>query len=41
MIFFYLVPTFVVLLAGVEAADKAILGARDLPDQGASTSREH
>jgi hypothetical protein len=40
MIIFYLVTTFVVLLAGAEAADKAILGAQHLPDQGAAASRE-
>jgi hypothetical protein len=37
---FYLVTTFVVLLTGAEAADKAISGARHLPDQGAVASRE-
>jgi hypothetical protein len=38
--FFYLVTIFVVLLTGAEAADKAISGARHLPDQEAATSRE-
>jgi hypothetical protein len=37
---FFLVTTFVVLLAGAEAADKAISDARHLPNQGAATSRE-
>jgi hypothetical protein len=37
---FYLVTTFVVLLASAEAADKATSGTRYLPDQGAATSRE-
>jgi hypothetical protein len=32
MTIFYLVTTFVVLLTGVEAADKAILGAQHLQD---------
>jgi hypothetical protein len=40
MIIFYLVTIFVVLLAGAEAADKVISGARHLPDQGTSTFRE-
>jgi hypothetical protein len=40
MSIFCLVTTFVVLLAGAEAADKAISGARYLPDQGAAASRE-
>jgi hypothetical protein len=40
MTIFYLLTTFVVLLTGVEAADKAILGARHLPNKGAATSRE-
>jgi hypothetical protein len=39
-IFFYLVTTFVVLLTGAEAADKATSSAQHLPDQGAATSRE-
>jgi hypothetical protein len=33
MTIFYLVTTFVVLLTGAEAADKATLGARHLLDQ--------
>jgi hypothetical protein len=37
---YYLITTFVVLLTGDEAADKAQLGARHLPDQGATPSRE-
>jgi hypothetical protein len=37
---FFLVTTFVVLLVGAEAADKAISDARHLPDQGAAASRE-
>jgi hypothetical protein len=37
---FYLITTFVVLLAGAEAADKAISGTRPLLDQGAAASRE-
>jgi hypothetical protein len=37
---FYHVTIFVVLLKGAEAADKAISGARHLPDQGAAASRE-
>jgi hypothetical protein len=36
----YLITTFVILLAGAEVADKAQLGARHLPDQGAAASRE-
>jgi hypothetical protein len=40
MIIFYLVTTFVVLLAGAKAADKATLGTRHLPDQGVATSWE-
>jgi hypothetical protein len=40
MIIFYLITTFVVLLASAEAADKAISGAWHLPDQGAIASRE-
>jgi hypothetical protein len=40
MTIFYLLTTFVVLLTGVEAADKAILGARHLHNKGAATSRE-
>jgi hypothetical protein len=36
MTIFYLVTIFVVLLSGAEAADKAISGARHLPDQGAT-----
>jgi hypothetical protein len=38
--FFYLVTTFVVLLAGAKVVDKAISGARHLIDQGAVASRE-
>jgi hypothetical protein len=37
---FYLITTFIVLLTGVEAADKAPLGAQHLPDQGAAASME-
>jgi hypothetical protein len=37
---FYLITIFVVLLTGAEAADKATLGARHLPDHGAAASRE-
>jgi hypothetical protein len=40
MIIFYLVTTFVALLTGAEPADKAISGAQDLPNQGATASRE-
>jgi hypothetical protein len=40
MINFYLITTFVVLLAGAEAADKATSGTCHLPDQGAVASRE-
>jgi hypothetical protein len=40
MTIFYLVTTFVVLPVGAEVADRAILGARHLPDQGASASWE-
>jgi hypothetical protein len=40
MVTFYLVTTFIVLLTGAEAVDKAISGARYLPDQGAIASRE-
>jgi hypothetical protein len=40
MTIFYLVTTFVVLLASAEAADKAISGARHLPDQAVAGSRE-
>jgi hypothetical protein len=40
MTIFYLVTTFVVLLAGAEATDKVILGVGHLPDQGAAASRE-
>jgi hypothetical protein len=38
MTIFYFVTTFVVLLTGAEVADKAILGAHHLPDQGAAAS---
>jgi hypothetical protein len=37
---FYLITTFVVLLAGDEALDKVTSGTKHLPDQGAATSRE-
>jgi hypothetical protein len=37
---FYLMITFVVLLTGAEAADKATSGARYLPNQGAVASSE-
>jgi hypothetical protein len=37
---FYLITTFIVLLIGAEAADKATSGTRHLPDQGAAASRE-
>jgi hypothetical protein len=37
---FYLVTTFVVLLAGAEVADKATSGTRHLPNHGVATSRE-
>jgi hypothetical protein len=37
---FYLITTFVVLLTGAEAADKATSGAQHLPDQGVVASRE-
>jgi hypothetical protein len=37
---YYLITTFVVLLAGVEATNKAQPGAGHLPDQGAAASRE-
>jgi hypothetical protein len=40
MIIFYLVTTFVVLLVGAEATDKAISVAQHLPDQGAAASWE-
>jgi hypothetical protein len=40
MTIFYLVTTFVVLLAGAETTDKAISGARHLPNQRAAASRE-
>jgi hypothetical protein len=36
----YLLTTIVVLLAGDEAADKATLHARHLPDQGVAPLRE-
>jgi hypothetical protein len=36
----YLITTFIVLLVGAEAANKAQSGARHLPDQGAAASRE-
>jgi hypothetical protein len=37
---YYLITTFVVLLAGVEVANKAQPGVGHLPDQGATTIRE-
>jgi hypothetical protein len=37
---FYLVTTFVVQLTGAKAANKAISGARHLPDQGVPVSWE-
>jgi hypothetical protein len=37
---YYLITTFVILLVGAEAADKAWSGARHRPDQGAAPSRE-
>jgi hypothetical protein len=37
---FYLLTTIVVLLAGDEAADRATLDTRHLPDQGAAPSRK-
>jgi hypothetical protein len=37
---YYLITTFVILLAGAEATDKAQLGSQHLPNQGAATSRE-
>jgi hypothetical protein len=40
MINFYLITSFVVLLASAEATDKATSGTQHLPDQGASISRE-
>jgi hypothetical protein len=40
MTIFYLVTIFIVLLAGAEAANKAISGTHHLLDQGAATSRE-
>jgi hypothetical protein len=40
MTIFYLITTFVVLLACAEVADKATSGAQHLPDQGAAASRE-
>jgi hypothetical protein len=40
MTIFFLVTTFFVLLASAEAADKAISGARHLPDQAVAGSRE-
>jgi hypothetical protein len=35
---YYLITTFVVLLTGAKAANKAQLGTRHLPDQGEATS---
>jgi hypothetical protein len=40
MKFFYLLAIIVVLLSGDEAADKAKLDAKHLPDQGAAPSKE-
>jgi hypothetical protein len=40
MTIFYLITAFIVLLAGAEVVDKAISGARYLPDQGAAASRK-
>jgi hypothetical protein len=40
MTIFYLITTFVVLLAGVEVADKATSGVRHLPNQGAAALRK-
>jgi hypothetical protein len=40
MTIFYFVTTFVVLIAGAEAADKAISGTRHLPNQEAAALRE-
>jgi hypothetical protein len=40
MTIFYLVTTFVVLLTGAKVVNKAISGARHLPDQGVASSRE-
>jgi hypothetical protein len=40
MTFFYLVTIFVVLLAGAEEDDKAISGARHLPDQVSAVQGE-
>jgi hypothetical protein len=37
---FYLITIFVILLAGVEAADKVTSDTWHLPDQGASASKE-
>jgi hypothetical protein len=37
---FYLITTFLILLVGAEAADKATLDTRHLPDQWATISRE-
>jgi hypothetical protein len=36
---FYLITKFVVLLTCDETADKATLGTKHLPDQGAAASR--
>jgi hypothetical protein len=40
MTIYYLITTFVVLLVGVEAVDKAQSGTRHLLDQGAAASLE-
>jgi hypothetical protein len=37
---YYLITTFIVVLASAKATDKAQLGAIHLPDQGAVASRE-
>jgi hypothetical protein len=37
---YYLIITFVVLLIGVKAVDKAQSNARHLPDLGAAASRK-
>jgi hypothetical protein len=40
MTIFYLITIFVVLLTGVEEADKATSDTRHLPDQEVAASRE-
>jgi hypothetical protein len=37
---YYLITAFVILLAGVEAVDKAQSDAQHLPDQGVAASME-